>query len=518
MDRPLDGPDRDAGAREAGPVAAHDLRHLAVALRPLAAGGERDVAGGEREHDLAAVAHAVRLRGAQALGHVAEVVAPGGGALGVVGRDPARLHGEQQVAQHQATEPALVLEIRGHVELGVLRVQALQGLDGVVAGDVGDVGEHERGIEAERGKRALLVAVAADEQRQRGLGAVRERGADAARQHDVTGDRHGRERRHLDVGADRMRHVLLLERGGRHRHQLRQRRVLAEAEAAVGDVEAERHRLAARVLGQRVRALRDAPVEQPAGERRREQREHAHRPRRLAGDRDVAGVAAERRDVALDPVQRRDLVEQAEVDRAAGVLALERRVREEAEVAEAIVDRDHHEALARERRAVVHRRRAVADAEAAAVDPHQDRRVRPGTGRGPDVEVEAVLAGVADRLRAVERREHRLRARRPGAVGGAHAGPRRRRLRRPPAQGIDRRRRIGHALERRDAVAGDAFQAALVGLDDHAHLLLQRVNRSPRSDRWSSPAPYDRRTARRSVCTVTRSAQSFCVSGRARRW
>ena len=48
-------------------------------------------------------------------------------------------------------------------------------------------------------------------------------------------------------------------------------------------------------------ALGDGPVEQPGRGRRAEQRADAHAARRLAEDRDVAGVAAEARDVVAHP-------------------------------------------------------------------------------------------------------------------------------------------------------------------------------------------------------------------------
>ena len=84
-------------------------------------------------------------------------------------------------------------------------------------------------------------------------------------------------------------------------------------------------------------------------------------------------------------------------------------MREEAERAEAVVDRDDHHAIRRELGAVV-----VAGAvllEAAAVDPHQDGApAKAATRRGRvDVEVQAVLAELAGR----RERARRLRAARP---------------------------------------------------------------------------------------------------------
>ena len=54
-------------------------------------------------------------------------------------------------------------------------------------------------------------------------------------------------------------------------------------------------------------------MEQPVRRGRREQRADAHPARRLAEDRDVPGIAAERGDVLAHPLERADLIAQAEV-------------------------------------------------------------------------------------------------------------------------------------------------------------------------------------------------------------
>ena len=64
-------------------------------------------------------------------------------------------------------------------------------------------------------------------------------------------------------------------------------------------------------------ALQDRAAEQALGPRHREQRADAHRTGGLAGDGHRVRVAAERRDVVAHPLERRDLVEQAEVGRRA---------------------------------------------------------------------------------------------------------------------------------------------------------------------------------------------------------
>ena len=96
-----------------------------------------------------------------------------------------------------------------------------------------------------------------------------------------------------------------------------------------------------RLLVQRERAaLHDRPLEEAAGTARDEVGEHRHATGRLAGDRHVVRVAAEPGDVALDPAQRRLLVHQPVVAGRAARPRGERWMREEAERAEAVVDRD----------------------------------------------------------------------------------------------------------------------------------------------------------------------------------
>ena len=66
-----------------------------------------------------------------------------------------------------------------------------------------------------------------------------------------------------------------------------------------------------------VAALDDRSPEQPGGLRCREQRAGERRARGLAEERDVVGVAAERRDRSRDPAQRGEHVEQTTVGRGA---------------------------------------------------------------------------------------------------------------------------------------------------------------------------------------------------------
>ena len=213
-------------------------------------------------------------------------------------------------------------------------------------------------------------------------------------------------------------------------------------------------------------------MEEPAGARHAEQGGAAHRARRLAEDRDVAGVAPERRDLVAHPFERGHLVEETLVARCAGSRSAEAVAQaQEAEGAEPVVDGDHHHVPPPgQRRAVVEHLGARAEQEGAAVDPHQDRPPPP-VGRGrPDVQIEAVLAGTAD-AQAHDGPDERavLRGRRPEARGVVRAGPRLGRLGRPEATRPDRRAGVGNPAEHREACLGQAAHATPAGLDQDVH-------------------------------------------------
>ena len=100
-------------------------------------------------------------------------------------------------------------------------------------------------------------------------------------------------------------------------------------------------------------ALDDCVMNEAFCERGREQNPDRNPAGRLAEDRHVGRVAAERSNFILHPLQRGNHVVEAEV--ALGLVALgEHRVGQVAECPEPIVDRDdHHVAARRERCAVV---------------------------------------------------------------------------------------------------------------------------------------------------------------------
>ena len=132
---------------------------------------------------------------------------------------------------------------------------------------------------------------------------------------------------------------------------------------------------------------------------------NAQPTRRLAEDRHVVRVAAEPRDVALHPPQRRLLVHEAVVARGLiRGLGGQRRVREEAEEAEAVVDRDDDRALldragwgrSRRSRPRPARRRGARPSPGAAWPSWLGLAVlllRDLAVRRVDVQVQAVLGG-----------------------------------------------------------------------------------------------------------------------------
>ena len=205
---------------------------------------------------------------------------------------------------------------------------------------------------------------------------------------------------------------------------------------------------------------------------------------RLPEHRDLGGVAAEGRHVALDPAQGRRHVEQAVVARAAARLGAQFRMCHEAEGPEAVVDRDQHHALLREIAAHEDRVGRGALLEGAAMDPDHDRQCLVGRcRRGPQVQAEAVLA---HRLDAREFRVDRiggaarLHALRCETVGPAHAVPGQHRCRRPPAQRAHRRRREGHAQVGAHAGGGVAHAGQQPAVDAHGPCLRHGGMRSHR--------------------------------------
>src|SRR4029077_9420509 len=108
--------------------------------------------------------------------------------------------------------------------------------------------------------------------------------------------------------------------------------------------------------------------------------------------RDVVRIAAEFRDIVADPLQCRDLIEQALVaarrDSPVGDVVQTQK----AQRSKAIVDRDDdHVAAPGENRAVIDFLRACANRESTAMKPDHYRSPRAIQSRRPQIEIKAVL-------------------------------------------------------------------------------------------------------------------------------
>ena len=158
---------------------------------------------------------------------------------------------------------------------------------------------------------------------------------------------------------------------------------------------------------ERAPALRDCALEQTLGQRRCAQHADRNAARGFSEDRDPFRIASERANVALNPLQGRDHVEQAVVPgHVLGRLRAQLRMREEAQNPHPISDSDQHHAALGQLVAAVDRDRRGAAVEAASVNPdqHRDailRRFR----RSPHIQVQAIFAQAAGR-----RTEHGLHA------------------------------------------------------------------------------------------------------------
>src|SRR5437588_11773907 len=100
------------------------------------------------------------------------------------------------------------------------------------------------------------------------------------------------------------------------------------------------------------------------------------------------------RNVAADPLQSRDLVEQTIITRRVlRRLRGERRMREKSERSQSVIERDDNRALLCEARAVMPLLTTKPGEEPATVNPDHDRPARcaPAQGCGPHVEGEPIL-------------------------------------------------------------------------------------------------------------------------------
>ncbi len=214
-------------------------------------------------------------------------------------------------------------------------------------------------------------------------------------------------------------------------------------------------------------------------------------PGGLARDRDVAGVATERGDVAVHPAERGLLVHQPERARAR-----QPGQAEEAEDPQPVVDGDDDEraGLGEPSRVDV---AARARAEPAAVDPDEHRQAgrRTGAGRHGDVEGEAVL-----------------RLARGGGVRGAGRGgelgaARARRRRGPGARSTGRAAAEG--CQRRSPTGGAAYGTPWKrSIDPSSRPSSSPCSTATRSPRGGAPLPAPGEQAARNTAPTRAAAQT----------
>ncbi len=139
--------------------------------------------------------------------------------------------------------------------------------------------------------------------------------------------------------------------------------------------------------------MQDGTLNITLGKRRGNQGLDTARTRALTENGHVVRVAAESRDVVLNPMQGCELVKKAVVARAETVILLsQKRMGQETEHADTIVDGHENHALLGILLTVEFDFIAVAVVERAAVNPHHDREFRVSAGcRSPDIQIEAVL-------------------------------------------------------------------------------------------------------------------------------
>ena len=197
------------------------------------------------------------------------------------------------------------------------------------------------------GEEGRLVAGRADEQWDPGRRAGRHCVLGRGRQQASVDHRHQQQSRVVVVGGQ------LSEFGGRPNQVVGPH--LLEGAAGQGHAQVVGQLLGSaprdlRRVGVGGPALHDGPVEEPLGRRHGQQGRHAHAAGRLAEQRHVSRVATEGGDVVVDPLQGGQLIGQPPVPEARPLLPVEpglprilqRRVGQEPEEPEPVVDGDHH--------------------------------------------------------------------------------------------------------------------------------------------------------------------------------
>lgn len=211
-------------------------------------------------------------------------------------------------------------------------------------------------------------------------------------------------------------------------------------------------------------------MEQAARHGRSQETVHRDTARGEPENSDVVRIASKCGDVALDPLQGRDLVHVRVICLGfARTLAAQGGEGEEPEASQAVIGGHQDNAVFGELDPRGVGRRTRSSHEPASIDPDHHGELRPWRRAGgtPDVQVQTIFGRHPRRRRTGRRRraEPSLHAVRPEFRRLAHTGPWRRRLRRPPPQAAYGRRREGDAFEGRDAVVNHALQLAAL----HSH-------------------------------------------------
>ena len=213
-----------------------------------------------------------------------------------------------------------------------------------------------------------------------------------------------------------------------------------------------------------VGALDDRLVEQAPRLRSGHQVGRAERASGFAHHGDVPRIAAELCDILAHPAQSGDLVEQPVVARnTVRRLLAQLLVRQPAERAEPVIERNEHHPPPRVIGAVVHRQAVRPDPQRTAVNPDDHGRVL-RILRRPDIEIEAVFRGAGGRIVVEARsRNGRLDAGGTEAARISYAIPPGGRLRRRPAQIAHRGRGVGNAAKDAQAVFRRPAKGAVRG-------------------------------------------------------
>ena len=274
--------------------------------------------------------------------------------------------------------------------------------------------------------------------------------------------------------------IEFLQRGGPHLLQGIETRCIHRLLAPLVIRTQGRRRIAAaqETAAQTAAALDDRFRNEALGQRRSHQALDTTSTGALAHDGQVVRIAAESRDVVVNPLDRRQLVINALVSGAAvAILFGQGRMGEEAQQAEAVIDGHEDDAALCPGFPIESRIIAAAAGVCATVDPQGDRkfsrRLADRFGRRPDIQEEAVFTGRRQRLDLelfiVEGTGLTAALDRRSAEGVRHldAFPRDDGLRGFPAEITDGRSRIRDALEDHDIriLGQDALQQTALDLD-----------------------------------------------------